>query len=112
MSKIALKYDLFQVLDISTGHITKKDNELLQAYCDVGGSHIIGLIVYSYEYGYFINIPSKDSLHLSVVGRDLVKAGYSQDFVALMRLGRDLDCRFIRLDQDGDYYDDLPKHDW
>jgi len=94
------------MFDVSTCHITKKDNNLLIENKDPSTNP--ELIVYGYPEGYFIFVPDQvEDL------QDKLKAeGYSKELINLLILAHQHDCIFLRLDADGVSYEDLPTFDW
>lgn len=103
---------VFKCLDISMGHITKKDAELLI----IDDSHPVAhekyhnnpVVSYEFEYGFFVFVPENDEGY----SKDALKFGYSKAFVEVMDKARKLKCKFIQFDGDGIEYDDLPTFKW
>jgi len=99
---------LLSVLDISTGHITQKDTELLeQNDCPVSG--------YPYgpkddAYGHLVhltNSPGDFEIEMS----SAKKYGFSDAFIKVCKVARAKSCDYVRFDRDGAVYD-LPTFDW
>lgn len=88
-------------LDVSTGHITKKDASLLDSSKAV--------VAHKYEEGYFVFVPEDP---IESEEQVLTDAGFSKDFVNLMKLARRHGCKYLQLDRDGREYKDLPMHSW
>lgn len=78
-------------LDISTGHITKRDNDLLQVITTKDHDDF-GFYVYHYDYGYFISVypdaPKEENVKAS---------GFSSEFFALLNYARQLKINLIRI---------------
>lgn len=92
-----------KILDMSTGHITKKDDDLL------GNKDFENpLSLYRFDYGYFVFCMGAESGWAGV----LLNYGYSQALVDILALGKSLDCKFVKLDCDGMEYKELPTFEW
>ena len=98
-----MKIDTFKVMDCSTAHVTNRDiNDLLKRDdCPVCS--------YPYDCGTFVYVCQTDIEGAILLMKDL---GFSQEFINLMRLARENDCKYIRLDCDGMRYKDIPSFDW
>jgi hypothetical protein len=102
-----------KILDLSTAHMTSKDNKILQNYMDSPAA-IRSLIAYSYEYGWTIST----SLMLNgAVDRDehlakVRKEGFSEAFIKILTHAADNGAVLVRLDRDGDLEPGLPSFDW
>lgn len=96
-------------LDISTGHLTKRDNELLKQASKGDFTAAQNPIVsYEYEYGYFVFVPPKDE----GTAKSARKYGYSEQFTNILNRARALKCKYIQYDGDGIQYDDLKTYNW
>jgi len=93
------------LFDVSMGHITGKDDELLQESKDPSTNP--ELIVYAYPEGYFVFVPDDIKDHKD----KLKEEGYSKELIHLLILAHQHDCIFLRLDADGVSYEDLPTFD-
>ena len=91
------------VLDISTGHITKHDTELL----DESDGNNCPAIAYKYAEGYFVYCGDK-----TIDFDDFRLHGFSPSFVAVLRFANSIGCKHIQFDRDGTTYDDLPSYCW
>ena len=96
-----LKY--LKYLDLSTAHITKEDSEMLS---DHDECHRGGLVVYDYEYGFFI--PVCDELD----GVQIRQAGFSDALAYIVELCQEQKIDLIRLDCDGEEIEGLPTFEW
>ena len=120
-----IKPATMKLLDLSTGHITKKDNDLLTSYADrwkmndVNGPRRVvdsdgprpPLTVHSYDYGYFIPVPDAD--HWKNDGlRQFVDDGASVALSCLINLCIGEGFAVLRLDRDGTEVDELPRFEW
>ena len=92
-----------KILELSTGHITLDDNNMLKIS--------MGLTCAQYEYGYFIHVPEleSDEKFMSRYSSD-----YSESFIKVLEYAKANDCRFICLDGDADLLDTdkLNVHEW
>jgi hypothetical protein len=93
-------------LDISTGHLTGKDNELLTEAGE--GESGNPIVTYIYEYGYFVFVPEEDA----GLNQHAETYGYSKAFTKIMARARELKCKYIQFDGDGIQYDDLDTFNW
>jgi len=94
---------IFKCLDVSTAHITEKDNELLR-------KEDLALSVYDYEYGYFLY--SGDGATSEADFARMEDAGFSKELLNLVRIAHEKGCKFLCLDCDGPVYNDIPQFDW
>ena len=93
-------------LDVSTGHLTEKDNDLLTEAGE--GESGNPIVAYIYEYGYFVFVPEKDE----GLNQHAETYGYSKTFTKTMTRARELKCKYIQFDSVGVQYDDLEVFDW
>lgn len=77
-----MKNGIAKILEISTAHIERSDNDLLKIET--------GFSVASFEYGFYLFIPENKST---------IKE-YSESFKKAFRYAKENDCRFILLDCD------------
>jgi len=94
---------IFKNFEASTGHITKRDAELLD-------KDDCPLTVYKYEYGWFVYtggdwFTKKDK-------ENILAYGHSEAIYNLLVLASKNECKFLALDADGFVYADLPTFDW
>jgi hypothetical protein len=104
--KIKDKDCISSIFEISTGHLTSKDNKLLAEAGEGKTSNPI--VAYIYEYGYFVFVPEKDT-GLNQYARTY---GYSKGFTKIMTRARKLKCKYIQFDGDGYILDDLETFNW
>jgi len=87
----------FTMLDMSTGHISKKTNQRLL------NREIESVIYYDKpKYGYFIHIP-EDLDELEDVPDDLMEC---------LKFAKKHKCDWINLDCDGEIYNELAAYNW
>ena len=96
------KPEIKKVLVISTGHLTREVNEVMER----GGG--IGIIYEDVDYGYIIRMPSdfeewKEETNLDDVPKCIM------DIVSLTR---SLGCDWCNLDCDGEKSPNLPFFEW
>ncbi len=101
-------------LDLSLAHIMSKDNDLLKSVSVCAASHHLVnkhafvLVVYEYEYGYFI--PITDIVADNPGSLKLM--GFSEAFIRLIRLAKQQECKLLVLDRDAETLDELGKFEW
>ena len=97
--------EIQKTLVLSTAHVTEKDNNFLS------NNNIAFSSVYVNDYGYsiFIN-PHIEVLKLEI--EELKNLGLSNNFCDLMQLAHDKKCEYLKLDCDGNIYQELPSFDW
>jgi len=91
-------FEIGTYLVASTAHITNIDNTYLTEYPESSG-----LIIYHYEYGYWIHTNSNEFVsdgQLSIA------------FWNLLKLAKGQGCLFLKLDCDGPVYDSLSTFIW
>ena len=88
-------------IEVSTAHITKEDNELL------GSMKPESLCVYEFTYGYMVCVEDDpDSFEF------MLKEGFSEIFVAIMKSASDLGMNWILFDCDGLTHDNFEQFNW
>ena len=96
---------IYTYLDASTGHITKKDNDLLQLAST--SENIPGCYVYPYDCGYFIavypDVPTEEEKN---------ESGLSENFFMVVNHARKNGCLLLRLDVDGNELEGFDLIDW
>lgn len=97
---------LFTSLNISTGHLSAKDNELLTEAGE--GETGNPITAYIYVYGYFVLVPEEDA----GLNQHAETYGYSMAFTRIMDRARGLKCKYIQFDGVGIEYEDLEVFDW
>lgn len=94
-----------KILDISTGHLTKKDNDLLKDEDSMNNP----ISSYKFEYGYFVHVSEDSMEELTPI---IKSAGYSDEFLIILSKAKELKCSYIKFDSDGFLYTDLNSFDW
>ena len=91
-------------LDISIGHITLKDCNLLKD-ADKGES-TNPIVAYEYTYGYNVYAEKDPGII-----RAIREYGYSKEFVSILKRAVKLKCTYIKFDGGGIVYEDLKTFD-
>lgn len=86
----------YKTLDVSLTHITEKDNDQLN-YLQMRGYAISGT-----DYGYIFYIETEKSWDNF----------FSPQFLEIVCIAIDLECEYIRFDEDGKHYPELKEYDW
>jgi hypothetical protein len=97
-----------KVLDISTGHISSEDDDILMGDFDPSIPEFP--IVYKYEEGYFVYVPQKQLrplLSFALIVREWRKIGLSLEFCRIMKKAESLGYKYVQFDGDGMQYKDL-----
>ena len=92
---------VFTFLDVSTLHITERDNELLKQ------TYEFPLSIYEYECGYFVHAAGAEDATQS-----LYNFGMSEAFIKLWEHACRLDCWYLRLDADGTEFEEFETFEW
>jgi hypothetical protein len=93
-----------KVLDISTGHITFQDNEIL------GGDNTV-IACEPVEAGFFVYLGTGSEALEHI--QDVNEAGnMSPAFINILRWAVMVGCDIIKIDRDGELYEGLPTFEW
>ena len=93
---------VYNFMDISTGHLTAGDVELLN-------DETMPFTVMAYEYGWIVSTSSLMSPDLvDETIKELTAADLSQEFVEAARTAGERGCWLLRFDADADLELDLP----
>jgi hypothetical protein len=99
------------VLDISTGHITKEDNDLIKVQDVVknyrGGSPVIS---YGYPEGYFVYV--SEDIKDKDYKKSLETYGFSKQFITILEKAFARKIKYVQFDCDGIQYRDLENYNW
>ena len=101
---------LVKSLDISTGHLTKKDADLLDDASK--GESENPVTAYKFEYGHLVHVPVDDRINLHPDYLAIAEYEYSPQFIVILRRARELGCKYVQFDCDGIQYDDLETFEW
>lgn len=97
-----------KMMDVSTKHITRKDDELLDDDCEVRGP--VPVIAFRKDdIGYFVHVPHDD---VEESEQDMRQAGYSEEFIGLVRIARGDGASMLCLAADSTPSEKLPSFDW
>jgi hypothetical protein len=91
-------YGCYGYMDVSTGHITESDKDLLEAGNDPTGTVLIA----TYPEGFFLSIGEEEEIDDS----------FSKELHDLISYARQNGCALLRLDADGMSFPDFPTFDW
>lgn len=116
-----LKNGVNKFLDISTAHISKTDDNILQKLVNPvffkENSDIDSeppLAVYDHDFGYWVHV-SSDLSNINDMDsyiEAIIYAGFSIEFCELLIAANSLGCTFINFDCDGLQYEGVKKFDW
>lgn len=112
---------IYKYLDVSTGHLTRKDVKLLEKHFDrdifkknrEAVTPEDGLIVFPYDTGFFVYVNYSDKEEHKIKCDSLREDGlYSEDFINILELTCKYNCWFVRFDSAAEEYEELPSHEW
>lgn len=106
MTTLKKNFKVFTVLDISTGHISKKDDDLLER-SDNNPCPVVG-----YQTGYGIMVLVPDAIELPNVTNRLKRHKFSEQFIKILKFAQQRGCAYVNFDRDGPQYDDLKIYNW
>lgn len=95
-------YGIYRYLDISTGHITKNDADLLKNDHEPDGAYLIG----KYDEGFILSIGEYVEVG-NVVGKE-----FSKEFNGIIQYAQLQGCCLLRFDADGMEFPDFPTFEW
>lgn len=99
---------LGKMMDVSTKHISMQDDELLDDHSDARGP--VPVIAFRKDdVGYFVHVPHDD---IEESEREMRQAGYSEEFIGLLRIARSEGASMLCLAADSTPSDKLPSFDW
>lgn len=110
--KRALSLKIYNYLDISSGHISKSDAESLDVDAVRTRNAEPNLIVFKYPEGWFVNVPQGEPDSMGIEDEEALAEDYSPEMLDLLRMAIYNDCCFVRIDADGNVYDNLPRFEW
>lgn len=96
----------FRMADISTGHVTESDSDLLERFAEDDNRLPV---VAMYEEGFVLHV-TYDTVDEQE--EELREAGASDSLIGILRRAREEGFHYIILDRDAEQYSSLPKHDW
>ena len=117
---------------LSTGHITKKDNDLLQDTYDNRYNEDMNLRMFTpypfkimhHEEGWVIYIPQElelrgnnaheylKQIYGNQILREFLMPEFSEAFIDVLKLAQEQDCCWINFDSGEQSYEDLTLFDW
>lgn len=93
---------IYNFMDISTGHLTPGDVELLD-------DETLPFAIVKYEYGWIVSTSEMMSADLVDEATERLSAsGFSREFIELARTSGARGCWLLRFDADADLEEDLP----
>lgn len=100
-------FPMGKFMDVSTKHITRNDDELLNIDCD---ARLPGAIVFRKDdIGYFVHVPH-DFVEESE--QRMIETGYSKEFIRLMQIARSEGASLLCIAADSSSSDKMPSFDW
>jgi len=94
---------------LSTGHITRRDNEILVVQATTNTTPVI--IVDQFEYGYWLFVPTTPE-GINELEEGMKRLGCSAALVSLIVEAYHQTIGYIKFDCDGGVVDGLPKFEW
>lgn len=99
------------VLNISTGHITTHDHDLLLTKNEDDACKVAACFAsYPYDAGWFLYLYHTHSSGFDP--KDMTAAGFSHAFCDIVKFAVEKKCSLIRLDADAEKYKDFPEFNW
>ncbi len=101
------------VADLSTAHMSLKDNEFLRDIANSGNhKNYIGRVI-PHEYGYLVSLHYDDCVYTQAAWiRAMRLAGFSLTFTKVCRACKKAKFAWICFDRDADTVDGLPTEAW
>jgi len=104
--------EIEKVVVFNTVHITENDASILE---DVGnGIHNESeLMVDNHIYGFRVYVDlDADKNNFNAIVNHIRKEGMSEEFCTLLRISREHKANWMKLDGDGQFYNQLPEFKW
>lgn len=109
-----MELEIEKTLVASTGHVLQEDMTLLEI------ENSYPYTVFNNEYGAMIYIVKDMYIPVEHSEEFITEGGhdialilkFSKDFRRLLKIARDNDCTWLRLDSDGSEIEGLPIHEW
>lgn len=101
----------FSCVDISTSHISLRDNELLTEFAYSSPKEHPQVIL-DLEYGYFVSAWHNFKDNPVDFEATLLAKGHSEAYVNIVQLAYNAGAKWINFDQDGPDYEFLPTFEW
>ena len=103
-----MELEIEKTLVLSTAHITKKDDNLLQKCSNSTQDELPPLVVDIIQCGCKVLVNAND---FGVYLEDIIRL-FSEGFVKCLMLAYVYDCTWLNLDADGPILDFLPQYNW
>ena len=94
-----------KILEISTIHITEKDNEKLKTI----KINDEDMWVIKHVFGFIILINTEEFEEMK---REYSNYGLSNSFIEILEIAKRNKCQYINIDRDNTIYNDLEKYNW
>jgi hypothetical protein len=91
---------IFNVLDISTGHMKLEDAERLETEAREGCGPVYEL----HEYGFLV--------YVGEIYENWPPEEMSKAFTKVLKTAKELGCEYVRFDRDGREYPELESFEW
>lgn len=101
-----MNYEINTEIVFSSGHITERDNETLEAIAQPFPSST--LLIYPYDGGYRIHLEEEKISQLKAANIDCL----SDSFWKLAEIGVSENCQWLRIDCDGQTFEHLETFNW
>jgi len=111
VTKHEVDVETIKVMEISTCHITKEDNEILRKFVDVGPEDHPQVIM-AYEHGFMVSSWHNFNDNPEKLEEKLLELGHSPAYINLVRVAFDAGCKWLNLDCDSSDYSWLPSYEW
>lgn len=96
-----------KIADVWSGHIKRQDLDLLDQQTEVINPDVG---VDSFEFGFYVNVPDAgNNAEFEEEMNEILRIGFSQEFVNILRFARDQKCEKVKFDCDGEVYEELPE---
>jgi hypothetical protein len=106
---------MVKCLDINTGHLTEKDNSLLEEASKDEPHNANPVVAYcTYTEGYFVYCDEEGVREVDSGEGEYgyLSYGYSTQFLAILKRAKELGCKYVQFDCDGISYEDLETYEW
>lgn len=91
---------VWKYIDVSMIHVTRDDVVLLE-------NDALPLVTLQYEEGFWILVPIEEGS-----SDEIMEAGGSAYLIDVLDRAYELDCYWVKLDRDGNEYEDLRTYNW
>ena len=99
------------ILEVSTGHITKEDDKILKECIDVGPEKHPQVIM-AHAHGFMVSSWHNFEDNPEDFEQELLKIGHSPAYINLLRVANQTGSKWISIDSDASHYNWLPFYHW